>query len=124
MIAAVHSQAHALMCNTYIVGVPCVTIRENEMRQSKLSQSILAIFKKNPTQCFLVYGIAAELGKTIDRKSSARISLSRCLNRMYREGIVDYEYSELYPNTFKQYGKTIPNKHAGKYWKIKEKVKE
>jgi hypothetical protein len=94
------------------------------MRKSELSQSILAIFKKNPTQCFSIYGIAAELGKTIDRESPIRASMSRCLNRMYREGIVDYEYLELYPNLFERYGKTIPNKHTGKYWKIKEKAKE
>jgi hypothetical protein len=93
----------------------CVTV----MRKSKLSQSIIAIFKSRPTTCFSLCGIATELGKTIDRKSSARISLSRCLNRMHREGLVDYEYLELYPDLFEQYGKSIPDKHAGKYWKLK-----
>ena len=97
------------------------------MKKSKLSQSILAIFKKNPTQCFLVYGIAEELGKTIDRKSSARVSISRCLNRMYREGIVDYEYSELYPEIIEEHpslrGKML-NKHAGKYWKLRNRETE
>jgi transcription initiation factor IIE alpha subunit len=83
------------------------------MKKSKLSQSIMAVFSNKPTECFTIHGIAQELGKTIDRTSSTRVSICRCLNRMYREGIVDYEYR-----------KTIPNKCARKYWKLGMKNKK
>jgi hypothetical protein len=39
---------------------------------------------------------------------------------MYREGIVDYEYDNLFPKLVRDDGSYIPNKHAGKYWKLKE----
>lgn len=90
------------------------------MRKSKLSQTIIAIFNKHPTQCFPITALADELGKTIDRTSPTRVSICRCLNRMYREGIVDYEYDNLFPKLVRDDGSYIPNKHAGKYWKLKE----
>jgi|GEM_PF-5217228 len=91
------------------------------MRKSKLSQEIINLFQKNPSMCYPIYAIAEQLGKTgTDRTSPDRVSICRCLNRMYREGIVDYEYSELFPGYLEKYGKTIPNKHAGKYWKLKD----
>jgi hypothetical protein len=92
----------------------CVTL----MRKSELSQSVLAVLNSHPTKCFTLEGIAENLGKTIDRESPFRASLSRCLNRLHREGMVTYEYLELYPELFARIGKSFPNKHAGKYWSI------
>ena len=48
-----------------------------------------------------------------NRKSSLRASLSRCLNRMKKEGIVTYQYKTGESNNL-----LFPIKSEGKFWSI------
>lgn len=93
------------------------------MKRSKLMKQVLSILKKEPQEAFTLYGIAERLGKAEDfnRKSSLRASLSRCLNRMRKEGLVDWEYSVFEHKLGPKQGNQviqIPKKNEGKFWFI------
>jgi len=84
---------------------------------------VLSILKKEPDQAFPLYCIAEEMGKAeiFNRKSSLRASLSRCLNRMKKEGIVDWQYSEVEHKLGAKQGNKIliiPQPNKGKLWHI------
>jgi len=94
-----------------------------------MMNEVLAILKKEPNQAFTLYGIAEEMGKskTFNRKSSLRASLSRCLNRMKREGIVDWQYHEVKHKLGSKQGNqiiSIPEWNKGRFWFIVSKDKE
>jgi len=93
------------------------------MRYSKMMNEVLAILRKEPDKAFTLYGIAEEMGKdeTFNRKSSLRASLSRCLNRMKKEGIVDWQYTEVEHKLESKQGNRIlliPQPNEGKFWFI------
>jgi len=93
------------------------------MRHSKMMKEVLAILKKEPNKAFTLYGIAEEMGKDkeFNRKSSLRASLSRCLNRMMKEGIVHWQYSEVEHTLGSKQGNRIiiiPQPNEGKFWHI------
>jgi len=94
-----------------------------KMRHSKMMNEVLKILNKEPDKAFTLYGIAEEMGKDkeFNRKSSLRASLSRCLNRMMKEGIVDWQYSEVeHKLGSKQENQIllIPQPNKGKFWHI------
>ena len=76
-------------CNT------CVTLSGKKIRLSRLMRAVLEILNNKLDESLSLGAIAEELGKGegFGRKSALRVSLSRCLNRMQKFGLVDWQYT-------------------------------
>lgn len=81
-------------CYTYTYITFCVTVRGNLMKQSKMMKQVLTILNNQPDKALTLFCIAEDMQKAegFNRKSSLRASLSRCLNRLKKEGIVTSQY--------------------------------
>lgn len=84
-------------------------------------KQILEVLTKNPDMAYTLYGMGKKLGideEALNRNSSVRASLSRCLNTMKKEGLVDSDYFNLrVPSD--QISKT-PKLSRRKYWFTKK----
>lgn len=92
-----------------------------------MMNEVLTILKKEPDKAFTLYGIAEEMGKAenFNRKSSLRASLSRCLNRMKKEGLVNWQYDEVEHKLGSKQGNRIiyiPQWNKGRFWYVVPKA--
>ena len=93
------------------------------MKQSKMMKEVLTILNNKPDKALTLFCIAEDMKKAegFNRKSSLRASLSRCLNRMKKEGIVTYQYKTKKVQLGGRQDNMVlcvPEKFEGKFWSI------
>ena len=90
----------------------------NKTRLSQLMKDVLKVLVENREYGYPLEEIADKVDlKDFSRESSARASLSRCLNMLDGRGLVSWFYT---CQDVQIDGKVqrVPQKHMGKYWII------